>query len=43
MINPEKLRPMARLGGITYARSTQYVTLLLTLHVHFDGLMMVIY
>lgn len=25
MINPEKLRPVSRLGGITYARSTQYV------------------
>jgi hypothetical protein len=25
MINPEKLRPVSRLGGITYGRTTQYV------------------
>jgi hypothetical protein len=25
MINPEKLRPISRLGGITYGRTTQYV------------------
>jgi len=27
MINPEKLRPVSRLGGITYGRTTQYVIL----------------